>query len=151
MIINSKAHGTINVEKKQIFHFKEGILGFENVKDYALIDAGQPPFMWLQSIEVTNLAFIVLEPNIFRTDYDPNITEEDLKNINFSGEKDGDLLILTIVTIPENQNDMTANLQGPVILNKIELLGKQFISPDDRWTTRHKIMDELAGKRVVKC
>lgn len=151
MIIDSKAYGKIAVDEKQIFHFKNGILGFENVKDFALLDASQPPFMWLQSIEVSHLAFIVIDPTIFRPDYKTGVSLEDLGAIEITEETLNKLLVLSIVTIPENQNDMTANLQGPIILNKEGLLGKQYISPDDRWGTRHHIMNELAGKRTTAC
>lgn len=151
MIIDSKAYGKIAIDEKQIFQFKDGILGFESIKEFALIDANQPPFMWLQSIEVAHLAFIVLDPKIFREDYDPMISFEDLKSINITEENKESSLVLTIITLPENQNDMTANLQGPVILNKEELLGKQFISTNEQWGTRHRVMDELAGKRAASC
>lgn len=151
MIIDSKAYGKVAVDEKQIFHFERGLFGFENVHDFALIDATQPPFMWLQSVELSYLAFIVLDPKIFRNDYDPGISDEDLMEINLSPEDKSEELILSIITIPENQNDMTANLQGPVILNKRDLLGKQFIASDDRWITKHHVMDELAGKRTAKC
>ena len=151
MIIDSKAYGKVDVDEKQIFHFENGVLGFENIKDFALLDANQPPFMWLQSIDVSHLAFIVLEPKIFREDYDPCIGLEDLEKIKLNEDNEEDKLILAIITIPENQNDMTANLQGPIILNKSDLLGKQFISTNENWKTRHHVMDELAGKRAASC
>ena len=151
-VIESKAYGKISVEEKQIFHFENGLFGFESIKDFALIDATQPPFMWLQSIEVAHLAFIVLEPKIFREDYDPCVNSDDLLKIKINEENMEEVqLVLSIITIPENQNDMTANLQGPVILNKDSLLGKQFISNDDNWTTKHHVMSELAGKRAATC
>lgn len=151
MIIDSKAYGKIGVDEKQIFHFKNGILGFENIKDFALLDAGQPPFMWLQSIEVSHLAFVVIDPTIFRKDYEAGISLEDLELIGITEDTLNKLLVLSIVTIPENQNDMTANLQGPIMLNKDKQLGNQYIAMDDRWGTRHHIMDELAGKRTATC
>ncbi len=151
MVIDSKAYGKIGVDEKQIFHFEGGILGFENIKDFALLDAQQQPFMWLQSIEVAHLAFIVIDPIIFREDYNHGISIEDLAIIEIDENNLDDQLLLTIVTIPENQNDMTANLQGPIILNKESLVGKQFISSDDKWGTRHHIMEELAGKRAASC
>ncbi|QEN05820.1 flagellar assembly protein FliW [Thiospirochaeta perfilievii] len=151
MIIDSKAYGKISVDDKQIFYFEDGLLGFESIKKFALIDASQPPFMWLQSVDVTHLAFIVLDPKIFRDDYDPGLEKEDLEKINIFEENSDVKLVLSIITIPENQNDMTANLQGPVVLNKESLLGKQFISNNDKWGTRHHVMDELAGKRAATC
>lgn len=151
MIIESKAYGKVAVDEKQIFHFEGGVLGFESIKEFALIDAAQPPFMWLQSVEVAHLAFVVLDPSIFREDYDPGISDEDLKLIDIHQDNNDVKLILAIITIPENQNDMTANLQGPIILNKEALLGKQYISSDEKWGTRHHVMDELAGKRAATC
>lgn len=151
MIIDSKAYGKVSVDEKQIFHFEGGVLGFENIKDFALMDAAQSPFMWLQSVTVAHLAFVVLDPTIFRGDYDPGISEADLSNIKITANNRDLKLILSIITIPEDQNNMTANLQGPIILNKEDLLGKQFISADEKWSTRHHVMDELAGKRVATC
>ncbi|OQY38891.1 MAG: hypothetical protein B6229_04900 [Spirochaetaceae bacterium 4572_7] len=152
MVIDSKAYGKIAVDDKQIFHFEGGILGFENIKDFALLDASQPPFMWLQSIEVAHLAFIVIDPTIFREDYDPKLSKMDLLFLELNEINQSDnQLTLAIVTIPENQNDMTANLQGPILLNKEALLGKQFISEDNRWSTKHHIMEELAGRRSPQC
>ncbi|MGL1894156.1 MAG: flagellar assembly protein FliW [Spirochaetaceae bacterium] len=151
MIIDSKAYGKIAVDEKQVFHFEGGLLGFESIKDFALIDANQPPFMWLQSIEVAHLAFVVIDPTIFRDDYDPGISLEEFSIIDITAENSDQKLVLSIITIPENQNDMTANLQGPIIINKEALLGKQFISPDEKWGTRHHVMDELAGKRAATC
>lgn len=151
MIIESKEYGRVNVDEKQILHFEKGLLGFENIKDYALLDASQPPFMWLQSIEVAHLAFILLDPTIFREDYDPKIADDELEELGLKDDNIEDRLVLSIITIPENHNDMTANLQGPIIINKEKCLGRQFISPDDRWTTKHHVMNELAGKRAATC
>ncbi len=151
MIIDSKAYGKVEVDEKQIFRFEQGILGFENIKDFALLDANQPPFMWLQSIEVAHLAFVVIDPTIFRDDYDPSISDEDYELLEIASENSDVKLVLSIITIPENQNDMTANLQGPIVINKEALLGKQFISPNEMWGTKHHVMDELAGKRAATC
>jgi flagellar assembly factor FliW len=40
---------------------------------------------------------------------------------------------------------MTANLQGPLIINPDTRMGKQAILTDDRWKTKHDIMAELAA------
>ena len=38
---------------------------------------------------------------------------------------------------------MTANLQGPVIINPSKKLGRQAISLSDRYNVRHRIIDEI--------
>jgi len=51
-----------------------------------------------------------------------------------------------IVTIPPDGNPMTANLQGPVVINNKTMTAKQSILSDSKWKTRHDILAELNGK-----
>ena len=57
--------------------------------------------------------------------------------------KPEDALSFAIVTIPEDARRMTANLQGPLILNRETRTGRQCISGDPRWQVRHLILAEL--------
>jgi flagellar assembly factor FliW len=54
------------------------------------------------------------------------------------------MLILAIVTVPGDSSRMTANLQGPLVINRRTHVGRQSISPDPRWAVRHVILEELA-------
>lgn len=144
--VNTKAYGPVEVDERQQIHFPSGILGFENFHDFVLLDAAQPPFLWLQSMEVREIAFVLISPAVFRKDYTLDIMDSDLKEIGLSTIQDEDLISFAIVTIPEDQNDMTANLQGPIIINRQQKLGRQSISTNNKWQTRHFILKELAGK-----
>ena len=62
-----------------------------------------------------------------------------------------DILKFAIVTIPENSAKMTANLQGPLIINRKTRVGRQSINNDPRWKVRHVIMEELAELRQETC
>ena len=57
-------------------------------------------------------------------------------------------MIFVIVTIPADGSSMTANLQGPLVINRENMTGKQAILADNRWRTKHDIIAELknAGK-----
>lgn len=143
MRILSKAYGQIEVNDRQILVFPQGIIGFEQFKNYALLDAAQQPFYWLQSLEVMEIAFVLLNPLVFRPDYSPDVSEEDFEDIEL--ESSEDLLVFSIVTIPENQTRMTANLQGPVLINRKKGMGRQSISMNPKWRVKHVIMDELAA------
>jgi flagellar assembly factor FliW len=47
---------------------------------------------------------------------------------------------------------MTANLQGPLLLNRRTHVGRQSISTNPRWGVRHVIVDELAlAKKGASC
>jgi len=141
--VATKAYGLIDVDERQKISFPQGLFGFEKLKDYLLLDAERQPFYWLQSMDEEEVAFVLVNPFLFRPDYEVNISNEELDEIGIrSPEK---ALIFSIVTIPQDGSPMTANLQGPLIINRDTRLGKQAILTDDRWKTKHDIMAELAA------
>ena len=71
MQIKSKAYGPIEIDDRQLIRFPSGLFGFETLSDFALLDAAQQPFYWLQSVDVEQVAFVLIKPTIFRTDYRP--------------------------------------------------------------------------------
>jgi len=141
MKVNTKAFGQIDVDEKQKINFPQGLLGFDDYKDYALLDAENEPFLWLQSLDDREIAFILINPFLFRPDYEVNVSNEELAEIGItSAEK---ALIFVIVTIPQDGSPMTANLQGPLVVNKDNMTAMQAVLPDVRWKTRHDIIAEL--------
>ncbi|MEM7181322.1 MAG: flagellar assembly protein FliW [Spirochaetota bacterium] len=138
--IHSRPFGEIEISEKQILTFKEGLFGFDNCEKFALIEEeSQAPFQWLQSLEEKDLAFIVIQPNIFLESYDPLLTEEELAEIDLQKTAQG--FSLLIVTIPnEDMSKMTANLQGPVVINPEKKLAKQYISRDPAHPIRYQMM-----------
>ena len=149
MKVNTKPYGIIDVDERQRIFFPYGILGFESLKDYVLLDARQQPFYWLQSMDVVEIAFVLINPRIFRPDYKLEVDPEELKDIGI--ESESDILDFAIVTIPENTTKMTANLQGPIIINKKTRVGRQSISTNPKWQVRHVILEELAAVRQESC
>lgn len=143
MRIESKAYGPIDIDERQVITFPVGIFGFEPLHEYALLDAAQQGFYWLQSLDDPEIAFILLNPYDLRPDYVLDVADEDLRSINYASDED--ILVFAIVTIPEDETKISANLQGPVIINRVDQLGRQSISLDARWRTKHLILEELAG------
>jgi len=148
MTVDTKAYGLIEVDDNQKLNIPQGILGFEDYKDFIIIDAEHQPFLWLQSIEEKNLAFILINPFLFRKDYEINITKEEEKQIGLTSPESA--LIFVIVTIPPDGSPMTANLQGPVVINKQNMTATQAILSDTRWRTKHDIVAELSHPADVK-
>jgi flagellar assembly factor FliW len=117
------------------------LFGFESLKHYVLFDAEQQPFFWLQSIEEEHVAFVLINPFIFRPDYEMNIDNEELLPIGITNPDKA--VILSIVTIPSDKSNMTANLQGPLIINRENHEAIQVVLTDSRWKTKHDILAEL--------
>ncbi|MDR2079322.1 MAG: flagellar assembly protein FliW [Treponema sp.] len=149
MKVATKAYGLIEVDERQKITFSTGLFGFESCREYVLLDAERQPFYWLQSLDVEQVAFILVNPFLFRPDYELDISDEELREIGiFSPEK---ALIFSIVTIPADGKNMTANLQGPLIINRDTRFGRQAVLTDPRWKTKHDIMEELTEARKDPC
>jgi len=143
MLIKTKPFGEIEVSEKQILDFPDGILGFDFVRKFVLLDTedDNSPFKWLQAYEEPELAFVVIMPVDFMGEYELKVTSGDLE---FVGSDNPDnLIIFVIVTIPENPSEMTANLQGPLIINIEKKIGKQAISLNENYSVRHRILEEM--------
>ncbi len=146
MRVKTKAYGEIDADERQLVSFPGGLLGFEKFKDYILLDARQKPFFYLQSIDVPDLAFILIDPFLFRPDYSLDVNDDSLDDIGVSHPDE--VLIFAIVTVPVEGGSVTANLMGPLIINKANRLGIQTVLGDSRWRVKHDIMAELAASKV---
>lgn len=141
MKIQTKTMGMIEISEEQKIHLPEGFYGFEKYHDFALLDAEQAPFIWVQSLEEPDLAFIVIDPFLFRPDYEIDIDDEILKPIGLSSPEN--LLVFALVTIPPAGGPITANLQGPLLINKQNKKAIQAIVGDNKWSTKHDIVAEM--------
>jgi flagellar assembly factor FliW len=142
MKAKTKAFGVIEIDERQKVSFPFGLFGFENLRDYIILDAERQPFYWLQSTDDDSIAFVLINPFLFRPDYELDIGDEELKSIGITSPEKA--LVFAIVTIPPGGGPMTANLQGPVIINRDLRVGKQAVLTDPRWKTKHDIVEELA-------
>ena len=145
MQINTKAFGYLEIDEKQKVKIPRGLFGFENYTEYALIfDTEHEPFCWLQSVEEIEIAFILIDPFLFRKDYEANVSDEELSEIGINTHDDK-ILTFSIVTIPQDGSPMTANLQGPIIINKNTMTGMQAVLSDLKWKTKHDILAEMSN------
>ena len=146
--IKTKPFGEIEIDERLIVDFPDGILGFDFIKKFVILDSGEDnsPFKWLQAFDETDLAFVIIQPGNFMKTYELKVSESDLETIGTSST--GGLLVFAIVTIPSDPSEMTANLQGPIIINPDKKLGKQAISLSDKYTVKHKILSEI--KKVAE-
>ncbi|MBI4569343.1 MAG: flagellar assembly protein FliW, partial [Planctomycetes bacterium] len=142
--VSTSRFGEVEVADDQVFEFPEGILGFPGVREYFL----QPnpsggPFQWLQAIGAPHVAFVVCEPALFKQDYHITLRPEELEVIDLKDEKDAHVLV--ILVIPSDPRLMTANLQGPVVLNRAARKGKQVVLIGTEHTTKHRVFPDPEG------
>ncbi len=145
MEIQTKAMGIVPILDKQIINLSQGFYGFGQYNAFALIDALQKPFIWVQSMDKPDLAFLAIDPFLFRPDYEINVDDSFLTPLEV--DSPSDVLVFVLVTIPPNGEPITANLQGPLIINRKNNRAIQAILTDPRWQTKHDLIAEVAAKR----
>jgi len=145
MKIQTKILGELDVDERQILDFPEGLIGFRKFTSYALLDAPQKPYFFLQSTELPELSFILLDPFLFRPDYSVNADDEAVAPLGIEGPEDA--LVLSLVTVPQDGGPVTANLMGPLVIGRRSRRGAQVVLTDPRWKTKHDVMAELAASR----
>lgn len=125
--------------ENDVIEFPLGIPGFEKHRKFVIVQIPEyTPFEWLICVDGSRLRFVVINPLLFRPDYSPHIIKEQLDDLKIV--KPDDILIYAIVTIHEDARESTANLIGPIIINKVKKVGKQIIIDDDKYSTREKIL-----------
>ena len=142
MKIDTKYFGEIEIGDEKIIHFDNGVLGFEDYKDYTIlydIDSEKEPFFsWLQSVEEKALSFPVFNPFKVDKNYNPQINEGMLKSI---GEcPDEDLVVFFMATIPEDVKETSVNMRAPLIINSISRKGIQLITESPEYEIKHKLI-----------
>ncbi|AGB19839.1 flagellar assembly protein FliW [Thermoanaerobacterium thermosaccharolyticum] len=142
MNIVTKNFGLVSYNEEDVLHFDDGIPGFEGLRSFILLSVDEyTPFKWLQSLDDTDIAFVIIDPKVVVKDYKVEINEEairllDIKDINH-------LLVFAIVVIPEEIEKMTANLKAPIIINAENNKGMQILLDNDDYMIKHPILKEL--------
>jgi flagellar assembly factor FliW len=143
MDVKTKNGNIVSVDDNHIFNFPEGLFGFELYHNYAIYESEYSPFMWMQSLEDSNLAFLIVDPFLICKDYELDVDDKSLNKIQINSP--ADVFVMAIVTIPQAGGAVTANLQGPIIINKNNKQCLQAILNTNKWTTKYDIMKALKG------
>jgi len=143
MNINTSRFGELEVPEEDIITFPLGILGFDKTSRYVILnDPATEPLRWLQSVDNKDLAFVIIDPLRFRSEYTLDLSDEDVLDLKLNDPEEA--IIYAIVVIPkDNPEKMTANLQGPIVINANLMRAKQVISTNPSHKLKHFILDEM--------
>jgi flagellar assembly factor FliW len=140
--IATSRFGEIEIDKESIVRMPEGMLGFGEIKDYVLIQHNEgSPFLWYQAVDDPTVAFVVVDPFTFFPDYEVLLSKGDLDVLE--ARDLGSLAVFAVVVIPENPEEMTANLRGPIVINTDNKIARQVVLTDGRYSPQHSIMEEM--------
>ena len=145
MEFTTKLFGKVNVEDDKIIEFPEGILGFPELKKFALLYDNEKNtaggFNFLVSIEEPAFMMPVVPALVVEPGYSPKFTEDIEASIGKLTEDNA--LVLVTMTIPSDVTKMTVNLNAPIVINADSKKGIQSVIGNEDYDVKYPIYDKL--------
>ena len=129
MKCSSHQFGDIEYENEHVFVFADGLIGFEHLKRFLIInDADAEPFRWLVPIDDQDICLPILDPTFITGDYG---------TMEHFGEG---ATVAVVAALKEPVEDSTVNLRSPIVFDADKRTGKQIILGDERLAIQHKFI-----------
>ena len=144
MIIKTKFLGEVEIREEDIIIFPDGILGFEDSRQFILLDIPENEFFKiLQDVEREYVSFIVTDPFKFKEDYEMEVQDHELLKINI--RKKEQIAMINIVTLSDVFEKSSMNLLAPIIMNTENRIGKQYVLSNVSYSTKHPLFEKNKG------
>lgn len=129
-------------ERKTVIHFKKGIYGFENVKEYVLLQEDDRNVIWsLQAANRPYPSLIVLDPFLVLRGYRPELSPKDLGQLGNPPRED--LCFLAVAVIRKKLADSVVNLKSPIVINTRTQEGMQVILENGDYPVRYRPFQKI--------
>lgn len=126
--------GEVHFGPSDVWTFPDGLIGFPECRHFLLVRHREnSPFYWLQSIERPELAFLVTDPARFVEDFAPELDDRDATELNLT-ESTPRVLLTTVSIPPGRPQDLSLNLNGPIVVNLETREGRQFVVETGAYT-----------------
>jgi flagellar assembly factor FliW len=148
MIVNTLSFGELEIEAGDVYEFASGIPGFEENQRYIIVQPDpEAQFCYIQSVELSSLAFLVCNPFLFFEDYDFQLSEGIQQELKIENKED--VAVWSVVSIDRQNNQVTLNLLAPIIVNVRVKRGKQIILHDSNYQIKYKLSLPDSGKTRI--
>ncbi|MBP9674012.1 MAG: flagellar assembly protein FliW [Bacteriovoracaceae bacterium] len=142
MQIKTSRFGEVSVKDEDVIHFPQGILGFDSLKKFFIVDPNDKNLiLWLQSVDNENIAFPILEPKIFEPTYQVEISPTETASLQLSNIENCE--IYAIVTIPKNTAEISINMKAPIIINTQNRIARQIVLQNPKFQVKQEIYGQL--------
>ena len=142
MKIATTRFGELEVPENAIIRMTKPVLGFEQLHAYVIIETEDfAPFKWYQSIDQPDVSFVVVNPLLFFPDYVVEVNPKEIEELKVGNVSD--IVTYAIVTIPRDFTKMTANLQGPLLINSRTNLAKQLVLVNSQYRIKHRMIETV--------
>ncbi|MBF0101632.1 MAG: flagellar assembly protein FliW [Desulfobacterales bacterium] len=118
MEIETTQFGIIHIEEENIITMPQGMPGFPGCDRFVIFEREETwPFYWYQCVDEPELAFVIIDPFLFKPDYSVN-TKLVMEEMLWQDDEKDSIKIYTIVNASNSRpKDITVNLLGPIVIN----------------------------------
>lgn len=128
-------------EERILIHFPKGIYGFEDIKEFILLQEDESKVIWsLQAAEKPYPSIIVVDPVLVVPDYTPKLTAADRSALG--NPNPDDLCWLTVAVIRKKLEDSVVSLKSPIVINVKNRIGMQIILEDGNYPLRYRLFSK---------
>lgn len=125
-------------QEETVLTFPAGLAGFETLRDFRLFEpTGGYPLRFLQSLDQPEISFVCMDAAAIKLDYEVPLKEEDAAFLAIESPEDA--LVLALVVVPEDPRQMTANLAGPLVINKKSRKARQVMLDTRQFPLQHPV------------
>jgi flagellar assembly factor FliW len=125
------------VEPAQVLHFPQGLRGLERFRSWMLLLAERPGTAWLQSLDVPDLALLLVDPFEAFPGYTVDVPPAAVAALG--AEPTDALGVFAPVTLGDDAAGATANLRGPIVINMNARRGVQCVVDAAEWSVREPV------------
>ena len=142
MIVKTGRFGQLTIQAEELIKIPSGIMGFPELTEFCLVDPNDDTLiLWLQSTQNASFALPVLEPKIFMPTYAARLSAAELRELKLDNVNQS--AVFTILTIPADVTQMSANLKAPIVINLKEQIARQVVLQENEYGIKHAMFKEL--------
>ncbi|MGQ9552841.1 MAG: flagellar assembly protein FliW [Anaerolineae bacterium] len=127
--------------------FPEGLIGCCDWRHFRLLDAGDAgPIRLLQCLDDPAVGLYVIDPYLVEEHYELEMPAAASEAIGLTDWKEA--LVLCTLIVRQDPLQVTANLLGPLVINRANGLGVQVVLSGSGYSSRHVL---VAPAGAVEC
>ncbi|THF80868.1 flagellar assembly protein FliW [Cohnella fermenti] len=135
--IVSETYGEVEVSAEQVYRFEKGIVGVQDIRQYALFGLEEAPFYILHALD-NSISFILLPAQVAVSAYEFDIDSESFALLGTNEQEQ--LTTMLIVNVIEDK--LYVNLKAPVLLSQKQRSGIQYVIHDRDYPIRHPLLSD---------
>lgn len=132
----------LGYEPHSVIRFPAGLPGFEDERQFILIEQSEHrPLLFLQSLADQDLCFTMLPILVVSPDYSLLMSPEDVDLIGLDPARQPRIGrdVFCGVLLAVQENEITANLLAPVVINLATRVAVQAIQAEAGYSHRHRV------------